>query len=219
MAANTIASNQDASSRAAVLNAETARTTALEQQAQTVQAHSLAQYNDFPTAQATDATQLGDYFGSNTPSKPNVETSGLMPQSSDVAVQNDQAAQDAKVNAYSGQQAAALGDLRSFGDLLGTADRAQSLDAQKVGQIGSNERGFAANVLPYQLDAAGHTGDNLQTLGDVLALGGTAAGAYGALKNPSGLAKLFMPGLSSNVTNFLGTVPAASGAAAYPSAY
>jgi hypothetical protein len=107
-----------------------------------------------------------------------------------------------KATAFGDQQAHALGDLRSFGDMLGTADRAQAMDALAVGQIGNNEKGYATNVLPYQLTSAGHSGDNMQTLGDVLALAGTAAGAYGGLKNPSALAKMFSPNTAANVANF-----------------
>jgi hypothetical protein len=178
------------------------RNAALDKQAQAINANALTQYNDFPVAQANVATQLGDYFGSNTPNKPDVTTSGLMPASNDITVQNDNKGQMDKATAFGDQQAQALGDLRSFGNLLGTADRAQAMDATAVGQIGNDKRGYATNVLPYQLDASGHTGDNMKTFGDVLALAGTAAGAYGALKNPSALAKMFSPNTASNVANF-----------------
>ena len=189
--ANSVASNSDAQARNQVLSAEIKRNQQLDQQAAAINAHTNQSYENFVPQQDAKAQQLGDYFNSNTAAKPNVATSGVMPTSGSDIVNQDEAAQLGKANDFSNQQGTALGELRSFGDLLGDKTRTQARDATAVGQIGNNETGFASNVVPYQLNAASHSGDTARTLGDVLALGGTAVGGYGAMRNPSALVGLF----------------------------
>lgn len=100
--------------------------------------------------------------------------------SSNITTQGE-AAQRGKADAYAQQQAGSLGELRSFGDLLGTNTRAQARDAGQIGQIGNFMRG-SESVLPMELNAASHAGDTMKTIGGLaegLGKVGVAAGLGG----------------------------------------
>lgn len=210
-----MASNSDAAARNSVLSNEITRNRQLNQNAAAVNAHSEAQFENFVPQQTDRAKQLGDYFGGDSASKPDAATSGVMPTSSSDIVNQDETKQLAKVDNYATQQAGALGELRSFGDLLGDKTRTQARDASQVGQIGNDMKGYATNVVPYQLDAAKHSGDTARTLGDVLALGGSLASGVSVMRNPTSLSFLYgggNPGIRAGA-NVVG------GALSYPSAY
>lgn len=132
-------------------------------------------YQDFTGQQEAKAVQLGDYFASQEVPEPQVG-SGLPSSSSNIVVQEEDRQRD-KSKEYTDQTGAALGNLRSFGDLLGSISRDQARDASRIGQIGSFKAG-SSNVLPYELDEAGRVGDGMKLFGDIL--GGTGSIATGA---------------------------------------
>jgi hypothetical protein len=103
----------------------------------------------------------------------------------------EEAKKRGEARAYADQQGNALGDLRSFGDLLGGIGREQARDASEIGQINSFKRG-SAEVLPFELEAANGKGKTAQLFGDVLGLGGSLAVGAG-LSGGLGGAKVVDP--------------------------
>src|SRR6185312_4205089 len=99
--ANSVANNSDAAARATVLQNEINRNRQLDQQAAAINAKSEQSYQDFIPQQEARSSQLGDYFNSNTASKPNVATSGIMPTSTSDIVNQDEQKQLGTVDAYS----------------------------------------------------------------------------------------------------------------------
>lgn len=115
-----------------------------------------------------------------------------MPQSGSPLIVQEDAKQGAKENAFVSQQGNALGALRAFGDVLGTASRGQARDASAIGQVNNFKTG-SSNVLPLELDAAQSAGAGAQTFGDILGLGGsllTAKGLSGKSTTPSTLSNV-----------------------------
>jgi hypothetical protein len=183
-----------ASNRAA--SAERARQQQLQQEAAAVQQHSNSLYEGFAGKQADRAGQLTDYLrGAQLPAQAGAATVETPASSSNITTQGE-TAQRAKADAYAQQQAGALGDLRSFADMLGTNTRAQARDAGEIGQIGNFMRG-SATVLPMELNAASHAGDTMKTLGGL-------AGGLGKVGVAAGLGGAF-GGTSSGVTTAAGS--------------
>ncbi len=130
-----------------------------------------------------------------------------MPQSSsNITVQADTKARgDAR--AFTDKTGRALGDLRSFGDLMGELGRGTARDAGYVGQIGGFKKGSSA-VLPHELEAANSKGSGMKMLGDVL--GGI--GKVGLSAGLSGASPFGGPA----ITNFTATgAPSAFGSGGY----
>lgn len=176
--ANTIASNQVQKARNNAMAAERTRQNAFEQEAQALNTKSQDRYQDFSGQEDQKAADLGKYFtdqhtaaGTDNAA---VTQDMTAPQSGSDIVVNEENKQRAKAQAYTDQQGKALGDLRSFGDLLGGIGRDQSRDAGQIGQIGGFMKGSSA-VLPYELDAANSAGAGANLFGDLLGLGGTVA--------------------------------------------
>ena len=176
--ANSIAQGKIAKARANVMSAERTRQNAFDQEAQALNTQSQDRYQDFGGQQADKASELGKYFTDQ-----KIEDAGAnqaatqelnVPQSgSNVVVQEEQK-QRGKADAYGAQQGAALGNLRSFGDLLGGIGREQARDAGTIGQIGGFKRG-SSNVLPFELEGANSAGAGAQMFGDILGLAGSVA--------------------------------------------
>jgi hypothetical protein len=181
------AANKVARSTAQAMSWERAKQQDLQTQANAINDASRARYDNFGDQQAASAQSLGDYFASaNGGAAP---TAATMPASSSALVSNENAKQQANTAAYSGQQASALGNLRSFGDVMGTMNREQARDAGQVGQIDNFKQGDAS-VLPYMLDAAGHAGDSMKSNAALL-------GGLGQLGVSAGLANFGGGTLSS----------------------
>lgn len=177
-----------ASNRAAA--AERARQQQLQQEASALQQHSNSLYQGFEGKQAARASSLADAFRA-----PQMAAGGPPPPveapatGSNITTQGE-ASQRSIASAYAGQQADALGALRSFNDVMGTAARGQARDAGQTGQIGNFMRG-SSSMLPFELNAASHAGDTMKTLGGLaggLGKVGVAAGLSG--KPDSGLPSL-----------------------------
>lgn len=110
-----------------------------------------------------------------------------MPTSTSNIVVKEEAKQRDKARALTDQSGAALGELRAFGDVLGTISRDQARDAGAVGQIGGFKSG-SSGVLPFELDEAGRAGDGMKLFGDIL--GGAGSVATGAGLSGGGLHQL-----------------------------
>jgi len=215
---NSIAASKVAKARDNVMAAERIRQNALDQEAQNINTQSQDRYQNFGDQQAQTASDLGKYFTDQkiedaTANQAATNELNVPASSSNITVQEEQK-QRGKADAFGQQQGEALGNLRSFGDLLGSIGRSQARDAGLIGQIGGFKQG-SSNVVPYELDSASHAGDGLKLFGGVLGLGGTIALGKGLSAGSGG----------SGVTNYAShtTFPAApamaagSVAARYPS--
>lgn len=180
--ANNAAQSRVQGARDDALAAERIRQGTLDSEAAAVNARAQNQYDGFGAKQETRGKQLGDYFTQQTAAS--VDESGpvALPQSSsNITVQADNKARG-EAKAFTDKQGVALGNLRSFGDLMGELGRGTAREAGSIGQIGSFKKGSSA-VLPYELEQANGKGGNMALLGDVLGGAGriaTGAGLSGA---------------------------------------
>lgn len=162
---NYAASRNVEAARDDALNAEHLRQTQLDQQANAINAGTRKKFDNFDAKQGKRGKQLSDYFTHERADEPMPGTA-LPTSASNVTVQAEKQARGAAKD-FTDQTGQALGQLRSFGDLLGDKSIAQAQDASQVGQIGSFKTG-SANVLPYELDDANHAGDGLKLFGDLV---------------------------------------------------
>lgn len=175
-----MAQNKVAGARADALAAERIRQQGFQQQQQTLNTQAQDRYQDFGAKQDEKAKSLSSYFTTAQPSAPAPALAALPASESNLVVQ-EQGKQADAAKARTDQIGAALGDLRSFGDLLGSTSRMTARDAGYVGQIGNFMRG-SQSVLPYELDAASRAGDQMSFLGSLargLGATGVSAGLSG----------------------------------------
>lgn len=187
MFANSAANSSVNRARQAAYAAERARQAGFDKEADAVNTGAQDRYIGFGDKMAQRGDALGDYFATPANGGPS------LPAPSSPLVAREIAAQDALARAYGDQQAQALGDLRSFGDLFGDISRLQARDAGTISQIGSFKRG-SAGVNAMEMEAAGEAGSKSRLLGDILGGVGRVATA-GALSGaaPIGLSSLFAP--------------------------
>lgn len=177
--ANFAANQQVQSARNDALAAERTRQSGLDQEAAALNLQSQDRYQDFGGQQEAKAQSLGEYFAGQTAQPPSM--ADALPTSSSNITVREENKQRGEAKAFTDASGAALGDLRSFGDVLGGIGRLQARDAGAIGQIGGFKQG-SSGVLPYELDAAGEKGDGLKLLGDLLGGAGsigTSAGLSG----------------------------------------
>ena len=176
-ALNSAANTRVENARNDALSAERIRQKTLDSEASTVNTQARDNYNDFGAQQGADATKLGDYFAQQqVPAAPT--TSDTPASSSNITVQETNK-QNALAKASTDKSAAALGQLRSFGDLLGNKSLDTARSAGEIGQIGGFKQGSSA-VLPYELDAASQAGSGLSALGQLV-------GGVGSISTSAGL--------------------------------
>ena len=176
---NTIAANKAAAAREDVLAAERVRQTQLDREAETLNTQSQDRYQNAEGKQEAKARDLSDFFtGPNTAGEANDAAASVMPSdTADITVREMQK-QTSAADAFTGQQAASLANLRSFGDMLGDNARLQARDAGLIGQVGGFKRG-SSGVTPLELDEASQKGQGLKFLGDLLGGAGSLATNYG----------------------------------------
>lgn len=189
-AANAAAQSKANKARQGAMQAERLRQSQLQQEANAVNAQSQDRYKDFDVKQEENASDLTELFQEQaTPlaAPADANTATFMPQSSSNITVAEEGNQRADARKFTDQQGAALGQLRSFGDLLGGIGREQARDAGQIGQIGGFMRG-SSSVLPYELEAANSKGSNLKLFGDILGgagslatKGGISGGSIGSL--------------------------------------
>lgn len=232
IAANSIGQSQAASASNRAYEQERQRQAALRQEAATVQAHSDQIYQGFAGKQADRAADLTTYLRSNqlpaqgAGTTVEAPTGGASAGGAGNITTQGETAQRAKADAFAGQQADALGQMRSLGDLLGTSALTQARDASQIGQIGNFMRG-SASILPSELNAASHAGDTFRTLGGLASglgrvgisagiggnsisslFGGGAASGANVASVPT-FASSAGPGFGASVANAYGGMPAA----------
>ncbi|MCH4543125.1 hypothetical protein [Ochrobactrum sp. A-1] len=176
--ANTMAANKVQNARDDAMAAERIRQQGLDQEAAALNTQSQDRYKDFGGQQEDKATQLGDYFAQQQIEAGNANDENtaamIMPQSGSNIVVQEEAKQRGKARDFANQNAKNLGNLRSFGDLIGSIGRDQARDATQVGVIGGFKRG-SSGILPYELEAANSAGNGMKMFGDILGLGGGLA--------------------------------------------
>ncbi|MEC5291594.1 MULTISPECIES: hypothetical protein [unclassified Aurantimonas] len=181
IAANAFGSSKAKKAQDAAMGAERERQRRYEDEALALNTQSQDRYQDFGGQQEQKATSLADYFQSEPIDAGDANVASAMPQSASNITVAEEGKQRSAARDFTNKQGAALGEVRSFGDLLGGISREQARDAGQIGQIGGFMRG-SASVLPYELEAASKAGDGLKLFGDVLGgLGsiGTNAGLSG----------------------------------------
>jgi hypothetical protein len=197
MIANNIAAGKVEKARNGALQAERTRQSGLDQQSDAVNAQSQDRYTDVQGKQDASAAKLGDYYTSQQAGTP--LPSAAVPTSASNLVVQEQAKQSGLAKDYTNKTGEALGQLRAFGDVMGTAGRGQARDAGLIGQIGGFKRG-AQGVLPYELEEAQGAGAGMKMFGDVL-------GGLGKVATMGGLSGASLGGL-------FGAAPAAAAAPA-----
>jgi hypothetical protein len=163
--ANYAANQRVESARNDALAAERIRQQGLDREAAALNTASQDRYQDFAPQQAETAAGLGEYFAGEQVAEPTA-AEALPTSTSNITVREEQN-QRQQARDFTNNQGAALGQLRSFGDLLGGIGREQARDASQIGQIGGFKTG-SAGVRPYELDAASQAGNGMKFFGDVL---------------------------------------------------
>lgn len=194
---NNKANSKASAARNAAMAAERERQAALDAEADRINLGARERYVGFGDNMAEHGDSLGDMFkASSKPVAPNA-----MPASSNPLVTAVLADRMDATRAFGDQQSEALGNLRSFGDLLGGINRSQARDGGYIDQLGGFKRG-SASVNALELDAASQAGDKYKFWGDVL--GGASRVALMA-----GLGGVGMPAAAAG-----GSAAAGTGAAA-----
>ena len=162
--ANYMANKKTESARASTMAAERARQEGYKAEAAATNARAQDRYTGYGEKQDARASELAQMFqGSANPTP----TSDVAPAPANNVVAAESVKQRGKARDFTDRQGAALGELRAFGDLMGTIGRGQARDAGTIGQIGGFMRG-SSGVLPYELEAAKSAGSGMKTLGDIL---------------------------------------------------
>jgi hypothetical protein len=171
-----MANQQVESARDSAMAAERIRQQGLDQQADALNLQSQDRFQGFEDKKDERSSQLGQYFTDQVATPP---TAAAMPASgSNITVQAENKARgDARER--TDQIGNALGELRSFGDLLGDTSRLQARDASQIGQIGGFKKG-SSNVLGLELDSANSAGNGMR-------LGADIAGGLGKIGVSAGL--------------------------------
>lgn len=159
--------------------AERIRQNGLDKEADALNTQSQDRYQDFEGQQGQKAATLADYFtGQEVPA---ASTAEALPTSTSNITVREQAKQKANAKEFTNRSGEALGQLRSFGDLLGDTSRLQARDAGEIGQLGGFKRG-SSNVLSYELEDANNARNGMKLFGDL-------AGGVGGLMTSAGLSR------------------------------
>jgi hypothetical protein len=161
---------------------------ALDAEAKGVTDQSLGRFKNFGQTQSADASRLADFYKTPAapPSSP-YNVAALPPSTNDI-VNREIATKKGVADAYVNHQADTLGNLRSFGDVMGNISRGQAADTQHIGQIGSFKAGDTG-VTNIALDNANRAGNTNAMLGNLF----TGAGKVALT---AGLSPTMAPGIN-----------------------
>jgi hypothetical protein len=175
------AQGQVAAARRAAEMAELQRQERWDNQIRDLQKQSLNRFDNFTPQMDARAGTVADFYKASGGSLPSSGvTAGIIPQTSGL-VAREGTNQMNKVNAFNDQQGTALGNLRSFGDIMGAANRGMAIDSSLIGGINNMKQG-SSNVLQSELEDANRAGGGMKSFADILSgLGkiGVAAGLSG----------------------------------------
>lgn len=229
--ANKQAADAQAKARSGALAAESARQNQYQQEAEALNKKSADEYSDFSdklgSKQQELNAQLKAQVANDLPTGQTTQETATspLPSSGSNIVNQEIGKQKAKANAYSDQQAGALANLRSFGDLMGENALATARNDALIGNQQSFMRGSAA-VLPAELQAANNAGSGWRMAGTIMGGLGSLAG-MGAGAGLGGAAGLATPSTTEllntpvNAASMAGDVAGANSAvaAANPALY
>ncbi|MFY7925562.1 MAG: hypothetical protein ACOVN5_07110 [Aquidulcibacter sp.] len=166
--ANNAAQQKVQRARDDAMAAERIRQKGLDQEAAALNAQSQDRYTEVDAKQAEKSASLADFFTGQDVAEPSAEAAVPTTASNITVAEENKQRQSAKN--FTDRSGAALGELRSFGDLMGSIGRLQARDAGQVGQIGGFKQG-SSGVLSYELDEANQKGAGLRLFGDLLSAG------------------------------------------------
>lgn len=175
--ANTIAAKKVDKARAEAMAAERVRQGKLDQENEALNLQSRERYTDFEGQQDERGSKLGDYFTENeaAAAQSNQQAvDAMLPTSGSKITVQEANKQSGLAKAFTDQQGQALGQLRAFGDVLGSIGREQARDAGTIGQINSFKRA-SSGIVPLELEVANGAGNGARLFGDILNLGGSFA--------------------------------------------
>ena len=185
LAANTIANNKIQNARNDVMAAERIRQNRFDQEADALNAQSQNRYLDFEGQQGDRASELGQYFADQQIDAGNQNAAAsdqmLVPQSGSDIVVREEAKKRDEARDFTNDLGMKLGNLRAFGDVMGTIGREQAKDASLIGQINKFKMG-SQGVVPFELEGANSAGSGMKLLGDVLGLAGNLTMTAGLSK-------------------------------------
>jgi hypothetical protein len=176
-AMNASAQSKIQNARDDAMAAERIRQGGLDKEAAAVNIQAQDRFEGFDEKREKNEAELAEYFKGQDVAEPTA--AAALPTSASNITVTEEAKQRGLAKDMTDKTGAALGNLRSFGDLLGSTSRLQARDAMNVGQIGGFKRG-SSNVLSYELDAANSKGQGLRTFADIL-------GGVGSLATNAGL--------------------------------
>ena len=214
VAANATAASREAKARDQALGAERIRQRGYDQETAALNTKTQDGFENFEGQRAAKAESLGDYFATEVPTPANAAAASVLPSATNDIVTREINKKSGQAKQFTDQQAGALSQLRSFGDLLGDNSRAMARSGSEIGQIGGFKRG-SSNIVPLELEAASQKGRGLRTFGDILGgLGGISMNA--GLTGSGG--SLFGGGASSGLAPATSIRPLARPASLYPTA-
>ena len=174
--ANSIAAKKVDKARAEAMQAERLRQGRLDQENEALNLGARDRYQDFGDQQDERGSQLGDYFTENEAAAAAADNQSavdaMLPTSGSNIVIQEANKQSNLAKAFTDQQGQALGQLRAFGDVLGSIGRSQARDAGSIGQINSFKRA-SSGIVPLELEAANEKGAGARLFGDILGMGGS----------------------------------------------
>lgn len=194
---NPKAQGQVDDARAGVINAERSRQAGFDAENTALNTGAQDRYTGFGGQQAVRGQQLGDYFASGGPAP------GAIPGGHSPLISGEIAKQNGISQMFGDQQSHALGNLRSFGDVMGGISRLQGRDANSIGQINSFKHG-SAGVTGLELENANHAGDSTKFWADLIAGAENIAMAAATGGRMTGPATPVQYGLSPGDMGFVG---------------
>lgn len=200
-AASASANSSVMKARDDALNAERIRQRGYQQETAAINARAQDRYEGYDKKQGDRAKELADYFTGQEAAPVNETGPVALPASSSNITVSATNQAKAKAKAFTDKTGTALGELRSFGDLMGDLSRSTARDAGYIGQVGGFMKG-SSNVVPYELEAANGKGAGMRLLGDIL-------GGAGKIGTAAGLSGANLPGLSgmANIGNIFTSTP------------
>jgi hypothetical protein len=165
--ANQVAHNDQVNARNDVLREERLRQERFDSRIFDTNTDARERFVGFEPAMAERGDTLGDMLGAQVAPDPNTSTGTILPSSSSTVVNQETANQNDAAQQYVDQQSDALGNMKSFGDLLGETTRGVGRDASKVNMLNSFKLG-SSGVVPFELDKAAEAGEGWRFLGDIL---------------------------------------------------
>lgn len=176
---NNSAQNATRRAREDAMAAERMRQRQFDDESYGLNTQSQDRYGNFGEQQEERRKSLADMFNEQAGDENRLPETGFegstaaSPTSSNITIREQNRQLD-RAGEFSRQQGDALGNLRSFGDLLGGIGRQQGRDAGQIGMVGGFKRA-SQNILPLELEAANNAGRSRGLFGDILGgLGGLA---------------------------------------------